>query len=307
MNANQPVDWETLSKQSDPCIVCASGAAEALYPPTFHDSLNEAANYFLAHRSATAHGPIAKCGVCGFVFTSPRFSPGEYDRIYSSIPTPHEGVADFDAAKRARFRRLARIVRNHILPGSQLVDFGCGDGAFLRELNDPAAIGFEIGSPGRLQAGPSEIVLGNWASTVGGADLPAGQFAAVTAFDVLEHLPRIEEDVALIRSLLKPGGLFFASVPDISSIVARAMGKRWNMILLEHLWYFSPSTFDTFLARFGFERVAMQALPFDASLAHVATRLAQTFGMRGSVMARGVTSLVLPAPAGIMLGTYRAI
>lgn len=306
-SANRQVDWQHLAAQPDPCVVCGSTAADPLYPPTFHASLDDAPNYFLAHRTATAHGPIVACRDCGFVFTSPRFSGDEYDRIYSTIPVPHEGVADFDAAKHARFRRLAGIVRQRVPAGSRLVDFGCGDGAFLRELNDPAATGFEIGAPGRLCAGPSDIVLGNWASTVGGPDLPLGQFAAVTAFDVLEHLPRLEEDVALVRSLLAPGGLFFASVPDIASLVARAMGKRWNMLLLEHLWYFSPATFDRFLARFGFERVAMQALPFDAPLAHVVTRLAQTFGMRGSVVPRGLARMVLPAPAGIMLGTYRAI
>jgi hypothetical protein len=166
---------------------------------------------------------------------------------------------------------------------------------------------FEIGAPERRRAGVSDIVLGNWASAVGGPGLESGTFAAVTAFDVLEHLPRLEEDVALVRSLLVPGGLFFASVPDIASLVARAMGKRWNMLLLEHLWYFSPATFDRFMARFGFERVAMQALPFDAPLAHVVTRLAQTFGMRGNLVPRGLARMVLPAPAGIMLGTYRAV
>jgi SAM-dependent methyltransferase len=306
--STQPkVDWRQLAAQPDPCVVCGGTAARMLYPATFHASLDDAPNYFLAHRTATAHGPIVACNDCGFTFTSPRFSADAYDRIYSSIPVPHEGVSDFDAAKQARFRRLAGIVRQHVPAGSRLVDFGCGDGAFLRELNDPAAIGFEIGAPERRRAGVSDIVLGNWASAVGGPGLESGTFAAVTAFDVLEHLPRLEEDVALVRSLLVPGGLFFASVPDIASLVARAMGKRWNMLLLEHLWYFSPATFDRFMARFGFERVAMQALPFDAPLAHVVTRLAQTFGMRGNLVPRGLARMVLPAPAGIMLGTYRAV
>ena len=306
-DTHRQIDWRQLAAQPDPCLVCGSAASQTLYPPTFHASLDDAPGYFLAHRTATAHGPIVKCTNCGFTYTSPRFSADAYDRIYSSIPVPHEGVRDFDAAKQARFRRLSRIVRQHLPEGSRLVDFGCGDGAFLRELNDPAAIGFEIGAPERRRAGPSEIVLGNWASAVGGPGLEPGSFAAVTAFDVLEHLPRLEQDVALVRSLLVPGGLFLASVPDIASLVAQAMGKRWNMLLLEHLWYFSPITFDRFLARFGFERVAMQALPFDAPLAHVVTRLAQTFGMRGNLVPRGLARMVLPAPAGIMLGTYRAV
>jgi hypothetical protein len=51
----------------------------------------------------------------------------------------------------------------------------------------------------------------------------------------------------------------------------------------------------------------MQSLPFDAPLAHVATRLAQTFGMNGAFVPRGAAKWVLPVPAGILLGIYRAV
>lgn len=307
MTDEAPVDWATLARQADPCIVCGSVEAKALYPPTFHAKRSDAPDYFLAHRSATAHGPIVRCRSCSFVFTSPRFESQEYDDIYRSIPTPHEGLADFDAPKSARFRRLAGLVRERMPAGASFLDFGCADGAFLREMDDPAGMGFEIGPVGRRKAGRSEIILGDWAETVRSGVLPAGSFDVVTAFDVLEHLPRIEEDVALVRSLLKPGGLFFASVPNIESRVARLMGKRWNMLLLEHLWYFSPETLDLFLAKFGFRRAAIRSLPFDASLAHLATRLAQTFGMKGAFVPAGIAKAVLPVPAGIMLGTYVAV
>jgi hypothetical protein len=44
--------------------------------------------------------------------------------------------------------------------------------------------------------------------------------------------------------VLKTGGHLFVTVPNSESFVARAMGKRWNMLLLEHLWYFSPKTIE---------------------------------------------------------------
>ena len=299
------VDWDHLAQKPDPCIICGSLAAAPMYAPTFDKSLAEAGDYFLAHRRATAHGPIVGCRECGFVFTSPRFGDTDYDAIYGSIATPHEGDGGFDAAKTARFRRLAAIVRRRMPPGGRFLDLGCGDGAFLRQMNDPAGMGFEIGPPARRQAGPSEIIIGNWADVAGSADAPVGSFDFVTAFDVLEHLPRIGEDVALVSSVLKPGGLFFLSVPNVASLVARAMGKRWNMLLLEHLWYFSPETLGKFLGQHGLEQVEMQSIPFDAPLAHIATRLAQTFGMSGAFVPRGLSGITLPAPAGIMLGVYR--
>jgi hypothetical protein len=172
-------------------------------------------------------------------------------------------------------------------------------------MDDAHGRGFEVGAPGRRQAGRSEIMLGEWATFAGSRDCPPESLDYLTAFDVLEHLPRLEEDIGLIRTVLKPGGLLFASVPNIKSFVARLMGEHWNMILLEHLWYFSPATLARLMDRLGFDEVAVHGVPFDAPVAHIATRLAQTFGMRGVIEAGPLSRMVIPAPAGIMLGVYR--
>ncbi len=287
----------------DPCLVCGSDDPQLLYAPTYNGTVDEAADYFLAHRRATAHGAIQRCRSCGFVFTSPRFSSEEYDRIYSGIGGSEDPA--FAVAKRARFRRLAGLVRRYAAEGGDFLDFGCGDGTFLTVLNEPRGQGFEVGAPGQRAAGPSRITLGSWASFAGSPACPPASLDYLTAIDVLEHLPRLEEDIDLIRTVLKPGGLLFASVPNIESFVARAMGERWNMILLEHLWYFSPATFARLMDRLGFERIAVHGVPFDAPVAHVATRIAQTFGMKGAFEAGPLSRLVVPAPAGLMLGVFR--
>jgi len=152
--------------------------------------------------------------------------------------------------------------------------------------------------------GRCEIVTGDWA-TVAGSRFPPAAFDFVVAFDVLEHLPRIGEDLALIRTVLRNGGHFFVSVPNSESFVARVMGKHWNMLLLEHLWYFSPKTLERMMARYGFTLLAIQSVPYDAPIAHLATRLAQTFGMKGTFKGGPISRLVLPIPAGIMLSVFR--
>jgi len=153
--------------------------------------------------------------------------------------------------------------------------------------------------------GPCEIVTGDWAMVAGSPIFPPAAFDFVVAFDVLEHLPRIGEDLALIRTVLRTGGYFFVTVPNSESLVAKAMGKHWNMLLLEHLWYFSPKTLGQMMARYGFARLAIRSVPYDASIVHLATRLAQTFGMTGTLRRGPISRLVLPIPAGIMLGVFR--
>lgn len=307
MTAAAAIDWRQLGNGPDPCIVCGSGRQALLYPPTYRGSIEAASAYFLAHRTATAHGPIARCGECGFVFTSPRFDPRDYDRIYRAVRPPENMDSAFQAAKVARFERLGAIVRKFQPSHGPFLDFGCGDGSFLEVFEDPAGLGFEVGSAGRRTVGRCEIVTGDWASVAGKSPFPERGFDFVTAFDVLEHLPRLKEDVELIRQVLKPGGLFFASVPNIESAVARIMGRRWNMILLEHLWYFSPDTYRRMMSECGFETLHIQGVPFDAPVAHLATRLAQTFGMKGTLNPGPLSKLILPVPAGLMLGVFRKV
>jgi SAM-dependent methyltransferase len=229
----------------------------------------------------------------------------DYDRIYKAIQPPKDLDPSFEIAKAARFRRLAAIVRQFQPRRASFLDFGCGDGGFLRCFGSPAGRGFEIGSDGRRMVGRCEIVTGDWARVANSPIFPRETFDFTVAFDVLEHLPRIDEDVTLIRIVLKRGGLLFVTVPNILSLPARVMRKRWNMLLLEHLWYFSPKTLERMMARHGFEQLTTQSVPYDAPIAHIATRLGQTFGMKGTLGAGPFSRLVLPTPAGIMLSVFR--
>jgi SAM-dependent methyltransferase len=305
MSAEKPVDCKTASCAPDPCLICGSLAKQLLYPATYTGSIEEAAIYFLANRTATAHGPIVRCRDCGFVFTSPRFSNLEYDRIYREVQSYADLDPSFEIAKVARFQRLAAIVRKFQPRETPFLDFGCGDGSFLRQFNSPGGRGFEIGTEGRRMVGGYEIVTGDWARVASSRIFPPASFDFVVAFDVLEHLPRIGEDLALIRTVLRTGGHFFVSVPNIESFVAKVMGKHWSMLLLEHLWYFSPKTLERMMARYGFELLTIRSVPYDAPIAHLATRVAQTFGMRGTLKGGPISRLVLPIPAGIMLSIFR--
>ena len=183
MSTGRSIDWKAASCAPDPCLICGSLAKQPLYPATYTGSMEEAATYFLANRTATAHGPIVRCRDCGFVFTSPRFSNPEYDRIYREIRSPADLDPSFEIAKAARFQRLAAIVRKYQPHETSFLDFGCGDGGFLRQFNSPGGRGFEIGAEGRRVVGRYEIVTGDWATVAGSRIFPPATFDFVVAFD----------------------------------------------------------------------------------------------------------------------------
>lgn len=73
----------------------------------------------------------------------------------------------------------------------------------------------------------------------------------VTLIDVVEH---VEDPVGLLRqaaSLLAPGGVLLVVTPDVSSVAARLMGRRWWHYRIAHIGYFNRKTLRTALACAG--------------------------------------------------------
>ena len=136
--------------------------------------------------------------------------------------------------------------------------------------------------------------------------MPWGSQNLVTAFDVFEHLCNLERDVALIRRVLSPNGYLFVTIPDVQSLTARLSRRHWNMLLLEHLWYFSGSTLDRFLSRHGFAPLMQRAVPYDAAIGHITKRIGETLRIRLPKLPWWINEIVIPVPAGVLLAGYRA-
>lgn len=286
------------------CLVCGGNRQRTLWPATFTGSATEAPPYFLAQRERVVHGRIVACEVCGFVFTNPQFQTGEYRAIYMAVSADFAATASLDSADSMRFRRLAAFVRQYSTPGAFL-DFGCGRGRFLEAMNDPQGIGFEVGTAGEDQSSGFRIVTGDFLTRIDQEPFAEAAFSFVTAFDVFEHLPDLDQYIRALRQLIKPGGTLIATLPNIESLVAKLSGERWSMILLEHLWYFSPRTLTRFLKPLGFRLEHVAPMPYAASLSHLFNRFAQTYQVPLPNLPTPLSRLVLRIPVGLMAVVLR--
>jgi SAM-dependent methyltransferase len=141
-------------------------------------------------------------------------------------------------------------------------------------------IGFEVQADvpggasrhGRFVTG--DILADNMAQT----GLAPASFDFIVAWDVLEHLAEPTRQMERLNTLLKPGGRLYLTVPNNASWVARLSGEKWNMLLLEHLWYFDPATLTRFLERCGFAIDTIKAIGYPVDLATVFLRARQTYG-----------------------------
>jgi SAM-dependent methyltransferase len=283
------------------CLVCGGRSFVEIYPATFDKGWEDAAAFFLTDRALALHGRIVCCNSCKIVFTTPQFEVATYRRIYKRVTdTRHYGR---QRAASVRLRRLKHRVAAYVREG-RFLELGCGDGAFLNQMTGFEGIGFEI-RPAVLPC-ESRIFSRDFLKwSVSHRNQLSGSFDFVVAWDVLEHLPAIDEHMIAVNRVLKAGGLFFATLPDLSSAAARFSGETWNCLLLEHLWYFSPITFRRYVRRFGFELEHTEPFWFPVDLGTVMLRLAQTYGTPIGHLASWLERIVIALPIGLMFAVCR--
>jgi SAM-dependent methyltransferase len=275
------------------CPVCDGTSLVEVYPATFGGDWREAAPFFLTGRTKAVHGRIVRCRGCRFLFTSPQFSVDEYARIYKEVNTRADNGQPL-----SRFNALARRVRKTENDG-RFLDFGCGSGGFLNVMKGFEGIGFEV-APSRLER-TGQIVTGNILSNdLSHYGLDPASFDFIVAWDVLEHLSEPAQHVLRLRTLLKPGGRLYLTLPDSSSWIARLTGEKWNMLLLEHLWYFNPDTLRRFCARCGLAVKAVGPIPYVVDLATVFLRVKQTYGHPTLAVPAILSKSIVKLPVGLM-------
>ena len=150
---------------------------------------------------------------------------------------------NYDSRSGAMRRRIAdfKSALANLPKGARLLDFGCGSGDITHAL---AAEGFAVTgidlSPAmiamaRQQSGAADI---QWAvAQAGMVTLPftAFVFDGVLASSVLEYHPDPAAQITEIARILKPGGVFAFTVPDMGHPV-RVREKKWRALATGWLW-----------------------------------------------------------------------
>jgi SAM-dependent methyltransferase len=279
------------------CPVCDGTAFDERHGATFAGRWQDAVPYFLTGRVKAVHGRTVCCRGCGFTFTSPQFAADEYARIYAAV----RATGGSGKPPQARFAALARLVRAKE-QGGRFLDFGCGSGAFLDAMPGYDGTGFEVAADVpqgviRRDRFVHGDILSGALDTVG---LVPASLDFIVAWDVLEHLTEPARHMRRLRDLLKPGGRLYLTVPDQASWAARLSGGKWNMILLEHLWYFDPRTITRFLERCGISVDGVRPIGYPVDLATVFLRARQNFGRWVPPAPPLLGNVVANLPIGLM-------
>jgi SAM-dependent methyltransferase len=217
----------------------------------------------LWRRSTPIEGTkLGFCETCGFYHVDPYPSAEYLGNFYSryEMPTPQANLAE-----------TARLLAKNLMPGAKVIDMGCGDGSFLKEMHTlgfNALVGFDQ-SPGLERA--KQLGFGTFfnksvwtfldeSESKGGVDADA-----LVMVNVLEHVTEPIRLLERVRGIMKPGALLGGTVPNDFNPLQQAFLKvkghqPWFVHLPDHVNYFDFDSLKNTLGRIGFDVIDQSAL-----------------------------------------------
>ena len=213
----------------------------------------------------------------------------KYDKdldMYATVPQPEleklhryyesEDYISHTNSQRNLFERVYHVVRSFML-GSKLnllskyskekgllLDIGCGTGDFLLAAKNAGwkVTGIE---PNAQARGLASTKLTQVFDVKHLPRLKEQSFDVITLWHVLEHLPKLEEQLEVVQRLIKQDGLLVIAVPNFKSYDAHYYKTNWAAFdVPRHLWHFSKFAVKSVLRQYDFELVKTKPMWFDA-------------------------------------------
>ena len=248
-----------------------------------------------------------RCLSCGFIYADGD-DLAQLTLLYEQLADP-DYVRDREPRALQMRWLLDKTLQSHPHVRT-LLDVGAGAGLFVAEAQrrDLEAVGIE----------PSRFLV-EYASQAYGVHLLQGvlphpglagrRFDVVAAIDVLEH---VTDPIGFLRqctSMLTPGGVILVVTPDVGSLMARVMGRRWWHYRLAHVGYFSNASIARAAEEAGLHVISRFTPRWYFRVHYLAERLARYLPMqrvnrlaerRG--LFRAVYERVIPLAPGDSLG-----
>ena len=226
------------------CLVCGEAGTEELLraPDRFH--------------GASEVYRLVRCSSCALVWLDNVPKPEDMWQHYGQDYDRKIAEAGESSPGRWRDRRETLSLYKQ---GGAILDLGCSSGSFLSTLDggnwDLHGVEMSTKSADRaLALCGAKVFVGD----ILDAPFQPASFDAITCFHVFEHLYHPREVLTKVSQWLKPGGIFYALMPNIDSAGARVFKTYWYALELpRHLYHFSPKSLSRLAGSVGLEDVSM--------------------------------------------------
>lgn len=181
--------------------------------------------------SREADVSLLVCRQCGSLYQFPWPTADEVQKFY---PSDYQNYTRKDVPMLSfLLRHMVRLTVSGFIKAhgsdKRILDFGCGDGSFVKALvaNDARkVVGFEP------NARDNSVVAGNGFELVRRIeDLEQrGPFGVIRMNHVIEHLSDLDKTMSTLSKLLEPGGVLLLQTPNPRSLTLRIFKKYWGAL-----------------------------------------------------------------------------
>lgn len=162
-------------------------------------------------------------------------------------------------------KRKLQLVNSFNSVGNNILDVGCGTGDFLDlcQNNGWNVYGIEPNAQARKIANEKTNCRVYNAEQL--FRFKNERFDIITLWHVLEHLPKLEDHILILKSLLKPDGRILVAVPNYKSYDAKYYKEYWAAYdVPRHLWHFSQTSIKKLFSKVDMIIEKTLPLKFDA-------------------------------------------
>lgn len=259
-------------RRRENCIACGGGRLKTIWASSFQDPLVRgkiAATFYDGDPLSSLEGlsfERSRCCDCGTTFQSDILTDEWLKILYGQWVS----VSQVDALESSQSRsiswqaqenirhclRLQKMVASEPI---RMLDFGCGDGKFLRAASlfgfECVGIDFSESRQARNRQQGDIRLYSDLDELAAASD--GSLFDVATLFQVLEH---VAEPLVVLKELarwLKPGGILIVEVPDARGVgdVPVTMAEMGFVDPLEHINQFTPDSLKFIGRQAGFEPV----------------------------------------------------
>lgn len=203
---------------------------------------------------------IIECRACQTAWQWPlQRTEVQSEQVFNKAYAMGEEGSYFDLDKRNAVASYQReFIETQIKIPGRLLDVGCGDGTFARNMAQ--AGWYAVGLDPAIRVPVVENCSAGHLNLRGDfvADLPAGDtFDLITLWDVVEHVEKPDQLISDAVARLAPGGMLIVETGNYQCAGRIQSDRRWWNYQMDHRWYFAPPQLRAMLTFAGLESIEL--------------------------------------------------
>ena len=212
--------------------------------------------------------PRYRCEKCGFI----QCDTDDVTKYYEKLEDKE--YINSSKQRALQFNMLLKSVEPFIPAKGRILDIGAGSGIFMRQAikRGYSVTGIEpskyLAAQGRKSG--LDIICGVFPN-----DCPKQKYDVIFLTDVIEHIVNPLSMIRHLKEYLSENGCVIITTPDVSSFMARLLGKHWWHYRVAHVGYYNKGTLTRIMRRAGLTPVKWKYARWYFSSRYIIERLAK--------------------------------